>query len=105
MSLSPWNLGAALSLTPIHRRSHGSLYKSLARGEVDAEAGRDLQVAFRPREWPLIFAVDTSREGRARLAVDDVLALVHDDLSGPARAMAAAAAAWCTTSKAACHSC
>ena len=31
----------ALSLEPAFRRSHGSLYKALARGEVDGEAMRD----------------------------------------------------------------
>lgn len=50
----------ALSLAPIHRRSHGSLYKSLAAGSVDVERLADLQVSVRPREWPAVFAVDTS---------------------------------------------
>jgi len=50
----------ALSTQPIFRRSHGSLYKSLAIGGVDTEAVRDLQVRHRPVEWPLVFAVDTS---------------------------------------------
>lgn len=50
----------ALSLEPIFRRSHGSLYKCLARGSVDVEALADLQVAFRPVDWPVVFAVDTS---------------------------------------------
>jgi len=49
-----------LSLQAIYRRSHGSLYKSMAAGEVDAEALRDLLVRFRPSDWPLVFAVDTS---------------------------------------------
>ena len=31
----------ALSLEPAFRRSHGSLYKALARGEVDDEAMRE----------------------------------------------------------------
>lgn len=31
----------ALSLEPVFRRSHGSLYKALARGGVDAEAVRE----------------------------------------------------------------
>lgn len=50
----------ALSLEPCFRRGHGSLYKALARGDVDPEAVRDLLVAHRPRDWPLVFAVDAS---------------------------------------------
>src|SRR5271166_6530481 len=34
----------ALSLEPAFRRSHGSLYKALARGAVDDEAMRELLV-------------------------------------------------------------
>ena len=54
----------ALSLEPIFRRSHGSLYKALARGGVDAEAMRDLLARHRPPEWPLVFAVDASTWAR-----------------------------------------
>ena len=54
----------ALSLEPEFRRSHGSLYKALARGEVDAEQMRDLLVAHRPADWPLVFAVDASTWAR-----------------------------------------
>jgi len=54
----------ALSLEPEFRRSHGSLYKALARGGVDAEAMRDLLVAHRPAQWPLVFAVDASTWAR-----------------------------------------
>ena len=53
-----------LSLEPVFRRSHGSLYKALARGGVDAEQVRDLLVAYRPRDWPLVFAVDASTWAR-----------------------------------------
>jgi hypothetical protein len=53
-----------LSLEPIFRRSHGSLYKALARGQVGAEAMRDLLVEHRPRHWPLVFAVDASTWAR-----------------------------------------
>lgn len=49
-----------LSLEPIFRRSHGSLYKALARGQVDDEGMRRLLAESRPRDWPLVFAVDTS---------------------------------------------
>ena len=54
----------ALSLEPAFRRSHGSLYKALAFGSVDEEGIRDLLVAHRPKDWPLIFAVDSSTWGR-----------------------------------------
>ena len=50
----------ALSLEPAFRRSHGSLYKALARGAVDDEAMRELLVEHRPSGWPLVFAVDAS---------------------------------------------
>jgi hypothetical protein len=50
----------ALSLEPGFRRSHGSLYKALARGSIDAERLGRLLVEHRPKDWPLIFAVDGS---------------------------------------------
>jgi len=50
----------SLSLEPIFRRSHGSLYKALALGEIDEDRLRRLLVANRPTRWPLIFAVDAS---------------------------------------------
>lgn len=50
----------SLSLEPVFRRSHGSLYKALARGRIDDEAVRDVLVAHRPADWPLVFAVDAS---------------------------------------------
>jgi hypothetical protein len=50
----------SLSLEPIFRRSHGSLYKALSLGEIDERALRALLVAQRPRHWPAVFAVDAS---------------------------------------------
>jgi hypothetical protein len=50
----------ALSLEVIFRRSHGSLYKALALGEIDQEALRALLVGHRPKAWPAVFAVDAS---------------------------------------------
>ena len=50
----------ALSLEPAFRRSHGSMYKALSRGAVDAAAMRVLLAANRPPDWPLVFAVDAS---------------------------------------------
>ena len=49
-----------LSLEPVFRRGHGMVYQGLAEGGIDEEALRDLLVAWRPREWPLVFAVDAS---------------------------------------------
>jgi hypothetical protein len=54
----------ALSLEPVFRRSHGSLYKGLDRGDIDTEALRALLAANRPAAWPLVFAVDASTWAR-----------------------------------------
>jgi hypothetical protein len=50
----------ALSLGPTFRRSHGSLYKALSKGEVGSGQVRELLMRYRPEGWPLIFAVDAS---------------------------------------------
>lgn len=50
----------SLSLEPEFRRSHGSLYKALATGEVDEDRLRRLVIEHRPAAWPLVFAVDAS---------------------------------------------
>jgi hypothetical protein len=50
----------SLSLEPMFRRSHGSLYKALARGCIDAEALRGALVTHRPAGWPAVFAIDAS---------------------------------------------
>ena len=50
----------ALSLEPVFRRSHGSLYKSLDEGRVEETELRRLLIANRPFDWPMIFAVDGS---------------------------------------------
>jgi hypothetical protein len=50
----------SLSLEPVFRRSHGSLYKALAAGRIDAEALRAALVTHRPAGWPAVFAVDAS---------------------------------------------
>ena len=59
---SPAPVGSvpSLSLEPEFRRSHGSLYKSLAEGDVDGVRLRELLVEHRPKDWPLVFAVDAS---------------------------------------------
>ena len=50
----------ALSLETVFRRGHGSLYKALAAGRIDAAALRRALVAHRPANWPSVFAVDAS---------------------------------------------
>ena len=57
-----------LSLEPVFRRGHGMVYQGLAEGGIDEEALRDLLVAWRPREWPLVFAVDASTYPRPAAA-------------------------------------
>lgn len=54
----------SLSLEPEFRRSHGSLYKALARGHIDDDDLRALLVEYRPKSWPLVFAVDASTWAR-----------------------------------------
>jgi Transposase DDE domain len=49
-----------LSLEPVHRRSWGSAYAALARGEVDAERLRDLLASALPPADPKVFAVDVT---------------------------------------------
>jgi hypothetical protein len=49
-----------LSLEPEFRRGWGSGYTALARGGVDMQAVRDLPVAHRPPDCPMVFAVDAS---------------------------------------------
>ena len=59
---SPAPVGSvpSLSLEPVFRRSHGSIYKALARGHIDEDQIRQLLVASGPPRWPQVFAVDAS---------------------------------------------
>ncbi|MDH4119654.1 MAG: transposase [Acidimicrobiia bacterium] len=59
---SPTPVGSvpSLSLEPVFRRSHGSVYKALARGSIDEDQMRQVLVANRPAHWPQVFAVDAS---------------------------------------------
>jgi hypothetical protein len=59
-SSAPVGSVPSLSLEPEFRRSHGSLYKALAAGDVDDGQLRRLLVEHRPKAWPLVFAVDAS---------------------------------------------
>jgi hypothetical protein len=58
----PGSVGSvpSLSLEPEFTRSHGSLYKALARGRIDEGCLRQLLVEHRRADWPLVFAVDAS---------------------------------------------
>ena len=59
---APTSVGSVplLSLEPVFRRSHGSLYKALDRGHIGTDRLRGLLVDHRPADWPLVFAVDAS---------------------------------------------
>lgn len=50
----------SLSLEPVFRRSHGSLYKALALGNIETSMLRRSLIAYRPAGWPQVFAVDAS---------------------------------------------
>jgi hypothetical protein len=50
----------SLSLEPEFTRSHGSLYKALAKGRIDEDRLRSLLVGHRAADWPMVFAVDAS---------------------------------------------
>ena len=54
----------SLSLEPEFSRSHGSLYKALAKGRISEDRLRRLLVANRPVNWPAVFAVDASTWAR-----------------------------------------
>lgn len=56
----PLHSVSALSLEPEFRRSHGSLYKALANGAIDADRLDRLLIAHRPIDWPNVFAVDAT---------------------------------------------
>ena len=63
---SPTPVGSvpSLSLEPVFRRSHGSLYKAVDLGGVDEDRLRRLLVDNRPPDWPHVFAVDASTWAR-----------------------------------------
>ncbi|MHB1444590.1 MAG: NF041680 family putative transposase [Acidimicrobiales bacterium] len=63
-SVGPVTSVPSLSLEPEFSRSHGSLYKALAKGRIDEDRLRSLLVAARPGDWPLVFAVDASTWAR-----------------------------------------
>jgi len=59
-ALGPVGSVPSLSLEPEFRRSHGSLYKALAKGSIDGGQLRRALVESRPSNWPLVFGVDAS---------------------------------------------
>jgi hypothetical protein len=59
-AVGPVSSVPSLSLEPEFTRSHGSLYKALAKGRIDTDRLRALLVANRPERWPSVFAVDAS---------------------------------------------
>ncbi len=59
-SPSPVASVPSLSLEPVFRRGHGSLYKALARGRIDTDRLRRLLISNLSEQWPLVFAVDAS---------------------------------------------
>lgn len=59
-SPSPVASVPSLSLEPMFRRGHGSLYRALADGRIDDHRLRQLLIDNLPPEWPLVFAVDAS---------------------------------------------
>jgi hypothetical protein len=63
-SAGPVHSVPSLSLEPEFSRSHGSLYKALAKGRIDEDALRALLVVSRTGDWPLVFAVDASTWAR-----------------------------------------
>ena len=83
-----------LSLEPAFRRGHGMVYQGLARGRVDEEALRDLLVRWRPREWPLAFAIDASTYPRPWAAASPGREWHHHSCPGNHGGDGAAAAGW-----------
>jgi len=59
-SPSPVGSVPSLSLEPVFRRGHGSLYRALTDGRIDDDRLRRLLIDNLPAEWPLVFAVDAS---------------------------------------------
>ena len=83
-----------LSLEPGFRRGHGMVYQGLARGRVDEEALRDLLVAARPRQWPLVFAVDASVYPRPQAGASPGREWHHHACPGRHGSDGAAVAGW-----------
>lgn len=83
-----------LSLEPAFRRGHGMVYQGLAEGGIDEGALRDLLVAARPEEWPLVFAVDASTYPRPEAVTSPGREWHHHSCPGSHGSDGAAVAGW-----------
>jgi len=83
-----------LSLEPAFRRGHGLIYQALAEGRIGEEALRDLLVAARPRDWPLVFAIDASTYPRPWAAASPGREWHHHTCPGNHGSDGAAVAGW-----------
>jgi hypothetical protein len=83
-----------LSLEPVLRRGHGMICQGLARGRVDDEALRGLLVAWRPRDWPLVFAVGAPTYPRPWAATSPGREWHHHACPGSHGSGGAAVAGW-----------
>jgi hypothetical protein len=83
-----------LSLEPAFRRGHGMVYQALAEGGIDEEALRDLLVAVRPRDWPLVFAIDASTYPRPEAGTSPGREWHHHSCPGSHGSDGAAVAGW-----------
>lgn len=83
-----------LSLEPSFRRGHGMVYQALSEGGVDEEALRDLLVAVRPRDWPLVFAIDASTYPRPEAGTSPGREWHHHSCPGSHGSDGAAVAGW-----------
>jgi hypothetical protein len=83
-----------LSLEPVFRRGHGMIYQGLAEGGVDEEALRQLLVTVRPRDWPLVFAIDASTYPRPQAETSPGREWHHHSCPGSHGSEGAAVAGW-----------
>jgi hypothetical protein len=83
-----------LSLEPSFRRGHGMVYRGLAEGGIDEEALRDLLVAARERDWPLVFAIDASTYPRPEAECSPDREFHHHSCAGFHGSDGAAVAGW-----------
>jgi len=83
-----------LSLEPAFRRGHGMIYQALADGRIEEEALRDLLVAARPRDWPLVFAIDASTYPRPEADCSPDREFHHHSCAGFHSGDGAAIAGW-----------
>src|SRR6266849_2665258 len=83
-----------LSLEPVMRRGHGMVYQGLAEGGIDEDALRDLLVRWRPRGWPLVFAIDASTYPRPWAATSPDREYHHHACPGSHGKDGAAVAGW-----------